>query len=441
MKYFVEIASVFDTALARDLDSLKQVYSNTPLLEDKIRLLLNTRLSAGDIRNQKVLLKPNWVQHSVAASDEWCLRTHDQFLLSTLKVILEMQPKSVLIGDAPIQGCHWNKVVTPSFSAQVSGLCAAYGIPVKIKDFRRVTFEPSKNNPIRERNSISDYLIFDLGKNSFLEPISRADRNLFRVTNYNPDRLAESHGPGIHKYCITKELFDADVVISLPKVKTHQKAGITAALKNIVGLNGDKDYLPHHRLGGVGMGGDCYPGKNILRYWSELALDIANRQQGNFSYWVGYKTSSLLWKLSFPTKVHQQAAGWHGNETTWRMVLDLNQIVVYGKSDGTLAGEPQRQLFSLCDGIIGGQGDGPLKPEPLPLGVIAFTNHSGMNDMAMAILMGFDIEKIPLLKAIAKISGKDSVLITWNGFTSTLKLLKKFSIKTIPPPGWTEHLK
>ena len=32
---------------------------------------------------------------------------------------------------------------------------------------------------------------------------------------------------------------------SLPKLKTHKKAGITCALKNLIGINGNKEYLPH----------------------------------------------------------------------------------------------------------------------------------------------------------------------------------------------------
>jgi uncharacterized protein (DUF362 family) len=82
------------------------------------------------------------------------------------------------------------------------------------------------------------------------------------------------------------------------------------------------------------------------------------------------------------------------------MVMDLNKIVIFGRNDGTIAEEPQRQLYSLCDGIIGGQGDGPLRPDPLPLGIISFTNNSAMNDIAMGLIMGFDIQKISLLKTL-----------------------------------------
>ncbi len=224
-------------------------------------------------------MKPNWVIHNKNKNDEFCLRTHDNFLLAALVVILSKKPASVLIGDAPIQGCDWNKMIGESFKDNIVLLNKKYNIPIKIKDFRRVTFDPKQNNPVGERHPLSEYVIFDLGKESYLESIS-SKRNNFRVKDYETDSLAESHTMGKHKYCITKELFDADVIISISKIKTHQKIGITGALKILVGLNGDKDYLPHHRVGGIGFGGGCYPGKNIFRRVSESFLDNANRKRG-----------------------------------------------------------------------------------------------------------------------------------------------------------------
>jgi uncharacterized protein (DUF362 family) len=438
---FAQIETLFSNKENRTIDYLSSIYENKSLLKEKIQkvgvgILDNKQL----IRGKKVLLKPNWVLHNRIPEDNICLRTNDSFLLAALEVILEQKPERIVIGDAPIQGCNWDKMLSQYFLEEVDKLRNTFKIPIEIKDFRRVTFDPSLNNPVKERNPLSDYLIFDLGKDSFLEPISM-DKNIFRVTNYDPDRLAESHRKGVHKYCITKELFEADVIISIPKIKTHQKTGITGALKNLVGINGDKDYLPHHRIGGVGFGGDCYPGKNVFRLGAEYLLDMANRRQGKIVYKLIMLTSTIIWKLSNPQKVHNIAAGWYGNDTTWRMVLDLNKIAVFGKSDGSISDVPQRTLFSLCDGIIGGQGDGPLNPEPLPLGIISFTNSSGLNDICMGTLMGFDIEKIPLLKSTLKEVETDENTIVLNGENINREELKKHSIITTAPPGWVEHLK
>jgi hypothetical protein len=439
MENFVDIKTCFGSNNERTIESLQRLYNDDCFLQNSITDLLLRHLKPENFENKKVLLKPNWVKHSVYEFDEICLRTNNNFLLALLEVILKFKPTSVLIGDAPIQGCKWQEVVTENFISRVESLSNQYKVSIKIKDFRRVIFNPIQNSPIKDRSPLSDYVIFDLGNDSYLEPITSSKKNLFRVADYNPDRLAESHGPGVHKYCITKELFEADIVISVPKVKTHQKAGITAALKNLVGVNGDKDYLPHHRVGGVEQGGDCYPGKNRLRFWSELAVDFANRHQGTKLYWVGRKVSSAFWYLSLPKKNQNLGAAWFGNDTTWRMVLDLNKVAIFGLADGTISKNPQRQLFSFCDGIIGGQGDGPLKPEPIPLGIISFTNYSGVNDLAMATLMGFDIQKVAMLNEIVRNTKNEKVAVFLNSELTDLKKLVQFSYSAKVPPGWENY--
>jgi uncharacterized protein (DUF362 family) len=414
-------------------------YYNSVAFNEALTSLINRGINQYQIQDKKVLLKPNWVKHSTTPEDEFCMRTNDKFVIATLKVILEMGPSYVLIGDAPIQGCKWDRMISGSILNGIGKLSQEYNIPVQIKDFRRRTYNFSDNNPEFEIRPLSDYLIFDLGKESFLESITTPGQTKFRVTNYNPDRMSSAHSPGVHKYCITREFFDADVVISLPKIKTHQKTGITGALKNIVGINGDKDFLPHHRIGGTKMGGDCYPGRSTLRYWSELSLDNANRRQGSKSFWFWQKLSSLLWRLSFPGPEINMVAGWHGNDTTWRMVMDLNKIAEFGKADGTLSENPRRQIFSLCDGVIAGQGDGPLKPEPLLLGIISFTNNSFINDRAIALLIGLPAEKIPLLNNTS-LDEKIDWEITLDGKRIRLEKLKQYAIKAIPPKGWAGYL-
>jgi uncharacterized protein (DUF362 family) len=441
MKRFVNIGTVYNDNLLRRNGELSMIYNDRDGLKAKIREVSADYLDKALIQGKNVLLKPNWVNHNVRASDEFCLRTNDKFVLALLEIILELEPAKVVIGDAPIQGCNWEQMISESFTAAISALEVKSRIPIEVRDFRRTTFNPNLNNLIKELNPMSNYLIFDVGRASLLEPITIPHRNLFRVTYYNPDCLAKTHQPGIHKYCIVRELFSSDVVISLPKVKTHQKVGLTAALKNLVGLNGDKNFLPHHRLGGTGFGGDCYPGKNYLSYLSELARDEANRKHGKWQYRFWQKVSGVLWRLSFPDQEHSPGASWYGNDTAWRMVLDLNLIAEYGRSDGSIASLPQRKIFSLCDGIIGGQGNGPLNPDPLPLGVVTFTNHSGMHDVCMGMLMKFDINRIPLLATAAKQAAKDEVLIFLNGENLQLDSLANFAIDTIPPPGWLRHLK
>ena len=89
---------------------------------------------------------------------------------------------------------------------------------------------------------------------------------------------------------------------------------------------------------------------------------------------------------------------WSGNDTVWRMTVDLNRILIYGRSDGSMADVPQRLIVHISDGIIAGQGNGPLAPVPFDLGVmLAGSNPAGM-DLAAAYLLGFDPGKIPLIQ-------------------------------------------
>lgn len=436
---FVRIKTFFTSDVDRTVEELAKIYKDSSLQHNIKDILGESFLQ--EINGKNILINPNWVMHSLTETDDICLRTHENILLSTIEVILEQSPKKIIVGDAPINVCDWSEMLKDSFYSKIENLISIYNISIKIMDFRRFTFNSEMNIVSKNQKPLSEYVIFDLGEKSYLEPISKKKKSGFRVTNYDPDRLADSHKLGVHKYCITKELFDVDIVLSMPKIKTHQKTGLTGALKNLVGLNGDKDFLPHHRVGGVGFGGDCYPGKNIFRRISEYLLDKANRKMEKKIYKLWTFLSYVFWRISNPEKVHQLAAGWYGNDTCWRMVMDLNLIAEFGTRDGLLSNRPKRKIFSLCDGIIGGQGNGPLSPDPLALGVLIFTDNSAMNDICMGYLMDFDINKILLLKNAKKSLKNKNIIITLDGQKITESELSKYSISTNPPPGWVDYLK
>ena len=53
--------------------------------------------------------------------------------------------------------------------------------------------------------------------------------------------------------------------------------------------------------------------------------------------------------------------GWYGNDTVWRMVLDLNRILIYGNPDGSMSDTPRRVFYSLTDALICGEGEWPFE--------------------------------------------------------------------------------
>jgi uncharacterized protein (DUF362 family) len=436
---FLNLYKFFSSEAERKINHLSSVYLDDKQLYASIELIVKDYLNSKTVIGKKIFLKPNWVLQNRSSSDQWCLCTHPNFIIQFVNYLVQYAPSKITIADAPVQGCKWEQLHSAEFYNRIEKISKASNVKIEIKDLRRLVFTPSEREMHKTQNSIDNYVIFDLGNQSFLEDVSEENINKFRVTVYNPDRFLESHAKGMHKYCITKELFDADICISMPKSKTHEKSGITNALKNIVGLNGDKDYLPHHRIGGSKHGGDAYPGKNVVRFFAEQLYDKANRNLENASYWRWIRLASLVWRLSIPNRHSRLGAGWYGNDTTWRMVMDLNKIAYYGRSDGTLGKDPVRKFYSLCDGIIGGQKDGPLTPDPLALGFISFTNDSAWCDIATAILMGMEVNKLKLLVAAKDFSPFNHLEIKLNGEIVQLNDLIKYKIDAVMPGGWNGY--
>ena len=229
-------------------------------------------------------------------------------------------------------------------------------------------------------------------------------------------------------------------VITMPKTKTHRMACMTNSLKILVGINGDKDFLPHHRIGSAECGGDCYKEHSVLRSFSEKIWDFANRHQGTWLYKPSVYSAIIAWKLSRPDKKTLVNAGWFGNDTVWRMVMDLNLIALYGKPDGTLSDKPQRTLYTLCDAIIGGEGEGPLYP-PLPLGMLTFSNDAYLSDEIMGHVWKLNIDKIPLLKEAKRLNSEKDIKLFIEGKAVNVNELNKLSIDVKLSPGWEDYNK
>lgn len=395
-----------------------------------------------------VLLKPNWVLHyNKSGYGMDCMITHPLFIKAVLKEVFAAKPSRVMIGDAPIQLADFRELTNLDWlqTSDINNSC-----PVEIIDFRRCVMDKCGRTDT-DRHGLERYILFDLGRDSLLEPISEP-KDRFRITNYNPHALASTHQPGRHQYLLAKEPFEADIIINLPKLKTHKKAGITAAVKNLVGINGNKDYLPHHRIGGSTQGGDCYENRFFFKRLAESFLDISNGRinKPDYSFWRHCATGAIgVHRVIHPHVDTSLEGSWYGNDTVWRMVLDLNRIAMYGKIDGSMSSTPVRYIYSLTDGIIAGQHNGPLAPEPINLGAVTFACSSLFADMAHAAIMHLDWHKIALLRYgfDSKYSyplirhTAEELKVYANGkkhsFAETARLYGK---DFIPPDGWKEHI-
>jgi uncharacterized protein (DUF362 family) len=391
-----------------------------------------------------VLLKPNWVLHENRSGRTMdCMVTHPAFLLAALREVVAAGAGRIIIADAPIQGANFDLLTPPAWRAAVREIGGA--VPTEILDFRNTVAATTGGRlvAVGARRPPERFVLFTMGSESCLEPVSDREGH-FRNTSYDPRDMARVQRQGEHRFLLCREPFEVDVILNLPKLKAHAKAGITAALKNLVGMNGDKNFLPHHRVGGSTLGGDCYEGLKPFKRAAEFCLDMANRRIGQYSYMPWSKAAMAVnWVQGGDLE-----GKWHGNDTTWRMVLDLNRLLVYGRVDGTLAPMPQRRIFSLTDAIVAGQRNGPLAPEEIPLGAVTFAENSAFADLAHAELMRFDWRRIPLVREAFTpmeyplvAASPDAVVVHCAGRSLSLaEAGRAYGRPFRPPDGWVDHI-
>lgn len=307
----------------------------------------------------------------------------------------------VHIGNAPVQSCKWLSVLRDTKAQQVLDFYHSLGEPVQAQDLRLYVAERSLLGSVErlERRDDDDGVFIDLGSKSILAQIPNVKTAHFRLSDYDPRRTEEFHSQGCHVYVLNKHLLDADVVISLPKLKTHEKVGITCALKGCVGAIAHKDCLAHHRFGSPDIGGDEYPSdkfylkRSISGFHDWVQQTAVDSFRGNMLRVVDRFLRKALRSL-----VPVTAGAWWGNDTAWRMALDIARIIRYATVDGKMQSAPVRQHLVMVDGIVGGEGTGPLKPSPVHSGSILFADDPTVADYACATLMGFDPVKIPLIR-------------------------------------------
>jgi uncharacterized protein (DUF362 family) len=432
------------------LEALRRLLAAWGLDRDRASTAAWNPLGAFIRPGSRVVLKPNWVSHhNQSGAGLECLVTHPSLIEAVLEYVALARPGEVVLGDAPVQGCDFAALIA---ACGVDALVARFhtrGLNIRLADFRRsVRAGPALGAQRREDcRGPEQYVLFDLGTESLLEPLS-ADAAKFRVTMYDPRLLLRAHAPGRHQYLIAREVLEADVVINLPKLKTHKKACITGALKNLVGVNGNKEYLPHHRKGGAASGGDCYPGRSWRKARAEDLLDAANRRQpGGVQALLARSASLALRWARLAGEDADLEGSWYGNDTVWRMCLDLQRILRYGRADGTLGAAPQRSVVTITDAIVAGEGEGPLASTPRPAGFITGAVSPAAADWVHARLMGFDPRRIPLVReafghysyALAPFSPSEIRVLDGAGELEADQVRPPDGRCFRPPSGWSGH--
>jgi uncharacterized protein (DUF362 family) len=398
------VAAVDVGATRYDDSSLRRVTEALARMGDMLGWASGGRGPLGRViePRAKVVIKPNFVMHENSGPGGMPpLLTHQSVVQAVTESVLRADPAEVVVGDAPIQGCDFDLLLKNAELDSWSHDLQQQDSRFKgIRDFRRTVATFVDGVRIADENVQSEdrFVLFDLAGDSLLEPITD-DNPSFRVTCYDPRLMAKTHAPGCHRYLIAREILEAGVVVNLPKLKTHMKAGITCALKNLIGINGNKEYLPHHRIGGFDLGGDCYPGSSDLKRALEFIHDRQNMTKSHAAGRMWRTAANQFYRL---LRLQGDRLGiegsWSGNDTIWRTCLDLNRILLYGTPQGTMADTVQRRVIHITDAIVAGQGNGPLSPEPLPMGLLLAAGNAAAMDFVGAHLLGYPPENIPIVR-------------------------------------------
>ena len=308
-----------------------------------------------------VFIKPNWVASRWRAS---CNHVDTLYSVITHPAVIEAVADRVakaldgkgeiIIGDNPSIDADFEELMA---FTNIKKLESKYVVPCKILDLRPLFCDDLKNYGIKDKMKKQEgdplgEVTVDMGRQSMF---AEMDAGLFRgIFNEREDTIAV-HSNEKHCYTFSKSLYDADVYISIPKLKTHQKVGATLNLKGIVGCISQKNQLPHWRIGSPETGGDEYP-------------DIASiRATAN---------SKVTHRGAHPM-----------NDTLWRMVVDIYLALR----------KKERRYFTIVDGIVSGEGQGPFCPKSKMTNVLIGGEDLLAVDIVSTRLMGLDSSKIKYL--------------------------------------------
>lgn len=357
---------------------------------------------------ETVLLKPNMVHQCHPRDPEgWrYVITHG----SIIRVVADYVWKAIgptgkiILADAPQTDASFSGMVELLGLDTIRNLYRKHGLHFEIIDLRQEEWT-TRGDVVVERRKLPSNpygsIAFDLAQHS--EFADHPGAGHYYGADYDAGVVNRHHSGGRHEYLIAGCAIQCDVIFSLPKWKTHKKAGLTASLKNLVGVNADKNWLPHHTEGAALHGGDEHPNPD-LKHRTERKVAAAIRRLSvrmpGVGPWVHRVARSAGKPVFGETESTIRSGNWFGNGTVWRMCLDLNKIVSYGNPDGTLRAsgrQNRKRHYALVDGIIAGQGRGPLNPDPVRAGTVIFGVHPPSVDAACAYLMGFDPDKIPIV--------------------------------------------
>lgn len=365
-------------------------------------------------RPKLVVVKPNWIQES----HEYLPRvwepviTHPNIVISVVEVLAELIQRqgTICVCDAPNTYANFQKItMLGDFRKKLAELGKRYPtLNFELLDLRRDIWTLKERVIIDRRPNSEDprgYVCLNLGRDSRLWGYRGEGR--YYGADYDRTQVRKHHLRDKQEYLLSGTAIKCDLFVNLPKLKTHGKTGITCSLKNLVGINGDKNWLPHYTEGSPKTDGDEFPKDNLVTMFERMSKRVG--QSGLYNTPIlgtwGYRKARNIGKRVFGKSDNTIRNGnWFGNDTCWRMALDINRALLYGNPDGTWRdSESPKQYLTIVDGIIGGEGNGPLYPDEVQSKVLIAGRNPATVDAVACRLMGFDPKSLSILReAFAK---------------------------------------
>lgn len=349
----------------------------------------------------RVLIHPDLGTGATSASGEAIDATHGSVVRVVLDYVLRALEGrgEIWIGDAPAPATDFAQVCRTAGLADVADEARGRtGVRIHLVDLRAGgAIEPVRASPRLRRSLHGDpngFVVVDLASRSLLASLDEGPAE-YRVPGFERDDTRSHHGPGRHEYLLSRTALLADVIVSVPKLRTHSRAGLGAVLASAAGLCADAAWLPLYRAGSPAEGGDAYLEPSHRKSHIDLldaeavhtspglrrrALDVARRALRATESVVG-----------FDDPFH--AGMWWGNDTAWRALLDARRAVQW-LYDGAVVGAEPKPWLCVVDAIVCCEGEGA---DPAPAGRVFAGSDAAMVDLACAYAAHLDPSALPIL--------------------------------------------
>ena len=395
----------------------------------------------------------NFVYHmrpNELLSDFFAKCTHGSVLRAVLDyVILAVGENGIVrFGNAPIQSCDWDKVLEETgatkvvefynnFTRYLVNPCDLRSYIVKRHLLGGIT--------VVDKKGAQDDVNIDIGKDSLLEDLfTSTNVPEFRSLDYDPKLTRTYHGQNKHIYVFNKNILEADTVVGIPKLKTHEKVGVTLGIKNCVGGIAHKHCLAHFRLGSPDRGGDEYENGQLMNRLESKMEEFTNTRTHSTCSNYFRTMTFFLRKFIHYILGRNVGGGWVGNDTTWRMSMDIVRILKHSDKTGKLCGSERRKIIGFIDGIVSGEGNGPLTPTARHCGFLSYSDDLVPGDYIGACFMGLKPEDLPIIRQAFSLSAFPltnqaiaEIRAIVNGEVYDRRMLQSLNITPFKlPAGW-----